>query len=161
MSGINEWTETERQATALREQAEEIEALKERDAELCRDVESCGIQRLELLARIAALEAENERLQADGIHTCHDHCQRTACVLRRRVAEVEAENDRLRADLQGAEQRAMMRLARYCDLQAMLCKYGQTAVEWAQRAEIVRHYARQRAGEALGDGVGGGIEEAR
>jgi len=41
-------------------------------------------------AEIAALEAENERLrglvndlEAKGIHTCHDECQRVECVLRR------------------------------------------------------------------------------
>lgn len=40
--------------------------------------------------RIAELEREVERRTYDGIHTCHDQCQRVACVLRRRIAELEA-----------------------------------------------------------------------
>jgi hypothetical protein len=39
------------------------------------------------------LEAEVERLTVDGIHTCHDHCQRPMCVLRR-------ENEELRKRLE-------------------------------------------------------------
>ena len=34
----------------------------------------------ELSAEIAALRAENARLQADGIHSCHDGCTRSGCV---------------------------------------------------------------------------------
>jgi len=40
-----------------------------------------------LTAEIADLRAENERLQLDGIHTCHDECQRPTCVLRRQLDE--------------------------------------------------------------------------
>jgi hypothetical protein len=40
--------------------------------------------------RIAELEREVERRTYDGIHTCHDQCQRVACVQRRRIAELEA-----------------------------------------------------------------------
>lgn len=43
-------------------------------------------------AELAHLRAENERLQADGIHTCSDTCPRHTCVLRR-------ENERLREAL--------------------------------------------------------------
>jgi len=42
------------------------------------------------------LHAANERianLEAGSIHSCHDQCQRTACVLRRKLAEVEKERD--------------------------------------------------------------------
>lgn len=47
-------------------------------------------------ARIEALEAEVNRLSLDSIHTCHDQCQRTACVLRRERDALEAEVARLR-----------------------------------------------------------------
>jgi glycine cleavage system pyridoxal-binding protein P len=33
-----------------------------------------------------------ERLETDGIHSCHQHCQRTACVLRRKVEKAEGLN---------------------------------------------------------------------
>jgi predicted nuclease with TOPRIM domain len=42
------------------------------------------------------LAVANERianLEAGSIHSCHDHCQRVECVLRRRVAELEKERD--------------------------------------------------------------------
>lgn len=45
-------------------------------------------------AEIARLRAENERLQADGIHTCSDTCQRHTCVLRREIERLrEALNE--------------------------------------------------------------------
>lgn len=47
--------------------------------------------------RIEALSAEVERRTIDGVHTCHDKCQRVACVLRR-------ENERLREALALQEQ---------------------------------------------------------
>jgi hypothetical protein len=41
--------------------------------------------------RIAELEDEVERLDVGGVHSCHQHCKRTACVQRRRIDELEAE----------------------------------------------------------------------
>jgi predicted RNase H-like nuclease (RuvC/YqgF family) len=53
-------------------------------------------------AEIAALKAENERLrgqaedlQAKGIHTCHDQCQRVECVLRRELSRANQFHERL------------------------------------------------------------------
>lgn len=40
--------------------------------------------------RIAKLERENERLQLDGIHTCHNQCRRIACVQRREITDLES-----------------------------------------------------------------------
>lgn len=50
----------------------------------------------ELEQQVARLEAEVERLDAMGIHTCSDTCQKLPCVQRRRIRELEAENARLR-----------------------------------------------------------------
>jgi hypothetical protein len=36
-------------------------------------------------AEIRSLRTEIERREYDGIHTCHDQCQRAACVLRREL----------------------------------------------------------------------------
>lgn len=47
-------------------------------------------------AEIAALRSTIDDLTAGEIHTCHDHCQRTACILRR-------ENTALRSRLAEAE----------------------------------------------------------
>lgn len=47
--------------------------------------------------------AEIERLQLDGIHTCHANCPRTACVLRRRVVELQ---ERLEARIAELEKEA-------------------------------------------------------
>jgi hypothetical protein len=44
-------------------------------------------------AEIRSLRAEIERRKYDGVHTCHDQCQRVACVLRR-------ENEALRAQVE-------------------------------------------------------------
>jgi hypothetical protein len=44
-------------------------------------------------ARIAELEREAERWKMDGVHSCHDGCQRIACVQRRRIAELERDLD--------------------------------------------------------------------
>lgn len=44
----------------------------------------------EAAARIAALETELERRKYDGLHTCHDECPRTACVLRRENARLSS-----------------------------------------------------------------------
>lgn len=50
-----------------------------------------------LAAENAALRSTIDDLTAGDIHTCHDHCQRTACILRR-------ENTALRSRLAEAEQ---------------------------------------------------------
>ncbi len=44
----------------------------------------------EAATAIQTLRAEVERTKYDGIHTCHDQCQRTACVLRRELADRDA-----------------------------------------------------------------------
>jgi FtsZ-binding cell division protein ZapB len=49
-----------------------------------------------LQAELAAVKADNERLDINAIHSCHDQCTRTACVLRRELAAVKAERDGLR-----------------------------------------------------------------
>ena len=43
--------------------------------------------------RIEALTAELDRRKYDGVHTCHDQCQREACVLRREVDALRAQRD--------------------------------------------------------------------
>ena len=52
-----------------------------------------------LQAENKKLRADNERLLIDGIHTCHDQCQRVACVLRRERDAALADNEQLRAAL--------------------------------------------------------------
>lgn len=44
----------------------------------------------EAAAELSRLQADVERLTLDGIHTCHDQCQRPACVLRRENAALQA-----------------------------------------------------------------------
>jgi hypothetical protein len=48
-------------------------------------------------AEIVRLRAQVARLEADGIHSCHDDCPRLACVLGREKRAAEAEVERLRA----------------------------------------------------------------
>lgn len=43
------------------------------------------------LASTEALRAEVQRLTYDGIHTCHDDCQRLPCVQRREIEALRAE----------------------------------------------------------------------
>ena len=58
--------------------------------ELQAEVERLG-EEIDLLAKerndandtVDKLQAEVERLRGNGIHTCHEQCQRVACVLRR------------------------------------------------------------------------------
>lgn len=47
--------------------------------------------RCEAAEHIEHLKAEVERLQTAGVHTCHDQCQRYACVQFRRAEAAEAE----------------------------------------------------------------------
>jgi hypothetical protein len=49
---------------------------------------------------IERLAGEVERLTLNGIHTCHDNCQRLPCVQGREIRRLEGEVARLRAELQ-------------------------------------------------------------
>lgn len=58
-----------------------------------------GEDAAKLAAENATLRSTIDDLTAGEIHTCHDHCQRTACILRRentalrsRLAEAETQN---------------------------------------------------------------------
>ena len=46
-----------------------------------------------LMAENARLKQQVEQLTVNGVHTCHDECQRVACVLRREVEKLKAERD--------------------------------------------------------------------
>jgi len=50
-------------------------------------------RKLESLQQFAELveAADRERMKYDGIHTCHNECQRPACVATRRAVERERE----------------------------------------------------------------------
>ena len=50
-----------------------------------------------LTAERDRLKAELDNLRATDIHSCHDGCQRPACVMRRERDALKAENERLRA----------------------------------------------------------------
>ena len=61
-------------------------------AKICRErAETYGAMRHTALTAITLDRAadEIERLTANGIHSCHDHCDRPMCVQRRRIAELE------------------------------------------------------------------------
>ena len=61
---------------------------------------------------ILALRKEVDRLTANGVHTCHDQCQRVACVLRRG-------NGILREALNEIEHAESVEIARYLALAAL------------------------------------------
>lgn len=42
---------------------------------------------------IAKLRAENERLKSNDVHSCHDQCQRVACVQRREIDKLREEKE--------------------------------------------------------------------
>ena len=69
-----------------------LDALQKTVAEACALIDR-------LMAQNKQLRAENERLTADGIHTCHDQCPRYACVLRRERDAALADVERLRQAL--------------------------------------------------------------
>lgn len=48
---------------------------------------------------LEAMAGEVERLTVNGIHTCHDNCQRFPCVQGRKIRRLEAENARLKGAL--------------------------------------------------------------
>ena len=50
-----------------------------------------------LTAERDRLKAELDNVRATDIHSCHDGCQRPACVMRRERDALKAENERLRA----------------------------------------------------------------
>lgn len=56
--------------------------------------------RCEAAEHIEHLKAEVERLQTAGVHTCHDQCQRYACVQFRRAEAAEAQASRMRDALE-------------------------------------------------------------
>lgn len=66
------------------------------------------------LSTQSAMQAEIDRLTANGIHTCHDQCQRVACVLRRK-------NGILRETLNEIEHAESVEIAR-CLARAALTK---------------------------------------
>jgi len=75
----------------------------------------------ELSTEIAALRAENARLQADGIHSCHDGCTRSGCV-----------NARLRAEILEADECITQSVKEEAALQANVeRKYA--ALIWCQK----------------------------
>jgi hypothetical protein len=80
----------------------------------------CG----EAADRIEVLSAENERLKYNGIHSCHDKCERPLCVAWR-------ENERLRI----------------WSLKAF------TVVEWVSGEGKLLSYPYYDADDLLGDGV--------
>lgn len=72
----------------------ELERLKaERDAYAKAKAENDERFQLE----IGELKAEVERLKTDTTHSCHDDCQRTACVLRREVERLKVLNAELKS----------------------------------------------------------------
>ena len=68
----------------------------------CIDAEELERQRRAAADRIEALEAENERLTYNGIHTCHDECPRLPCVQRREIAQLREALALADAALRGA-----------------------------------------------------------
>lgn len=46
-----------------------------------------------------AYEAELDRLDVSGIHSCHANCQKTMCVMRRELTAVTEQRDKLKAQL--------------------------------------------------------------
>ena len=57
----------------------------------------------EAAAELSRLQAEVERLTLDGIHTCHDQCQRPVCVLRREKEALQARVEALETLLRRTE----------------------------------------------------------
>jgi len=57
-------------------------------------------ERDEAALALEALAGEVERLTTNGIHTCHDQCQRLPCVQGREIRALTAERDRLKAALE-------------------------------------------------------------
>lgn len=62
-------------------------ALVERLRAFYQDI--CG-ENHEAADRIEALSAEVERLNINGIHTCHDECQRVPCRQRREIERLRS-----------------------------------------------------------------------
>lgn len=67
------------------------------------EVPAAGRTMREAADRIEALEGEVERLTVNGIHTCHDKCQRLPCVQGREIRRLEGEVEKLRKLLNAAE----------------------------------------------------------
>lgn len=56
---------------------------------------------------------------------------------------LEDENHELQSQIANAKKRALYEFAAYCQAQSKSCKYGQTAEEWAIRADIATTYAER------------------
>jgi hypothetical protein len=86
------------------------------------------------IARIAALEAEVERLTTNGIHTCHDQCQRPLCVAYREIVSLQKAREALEGELRQAQYLATM----YPDLAQLSVSYRARADAAEARAERLR-----------------------
>ena len=75
-----------------------VERLRSVDVSWSETGEWCA----EAADRIEALEAENERLSYNGIHTCSDACQRLPCVQRREIERLRGALELADAALSGA-----------------------------------------------------------
>jgi len=107
------------------------------------------VEKSEAADHIEALEKEVERLTINGIHTCHDNCQRLPCVQGREIRRLEAEVKTLRGDLSverlisAAAEKEKKRLeAEVAQLKELLCfKVNLTA-------EMVELNKEKKAAEA-------------
>lgn len=73
------------------------------------------------LSTQSSMQAEIDRLTANGIHTCHDQCERPLCVLRRERNAAQARIEELEAAL-----RPIARLAETVDKGQWLDQAGFT-----------------------------------
>jgi chromosome segregation ATPase len=68
----------------------EIDTLRAEVAQVREYADALNARCIEDTAEIGRLRAEVARLQADGIHSCHDECPRIACVQRREIERLRA-----------------------------------------------------------------------
>lgn len=137
----------------------DLEAIRARDAMFAhvpveRLVTQSMVDRRALLAAYDALAAENAALRstiddltAGEIHTCHDHCQRTACILRR-------ENTALRSRLADIESQNRVMWDVASDREARLAEVEEELAQWQATGESVtrnEHDIAARLAEAERD----------
>ena len=61
-------------------------------SKIVRRIDNIGaVERLISIAFAAGVAAERQRMEIDSIHTCHDECQRPACVAVREAVKAERE----------------------------------------------------------------------
>jgi hypothetical protein len=61
-------------------------------SKIVRRIDNIGaVERLISIAFAAGVAAERQRMEIDGIHTCHAECQRPACVAVREAVKAERE----------------------------------------------------------------------